>query len=534
VLLKRAQSAESSLHLVNRVRTFVHFDTTQFTTLIAALESWRSWCHDCLRQDSILVEAAKTLRASSLWDLLQKVSVQEKALDVDLGKYPRPSKRSRVDDDSRPSEDENSAAVHEDEAASALQNAKILEFATLTSAVREKLADLSSYVTAIRGKNATVFRELNSFASFRQLRQMPLGLDRRLATVLAMTGLITPSENLIKGEKIREDVGLQVYHGTILGSPFQIWQYAIPGHYSADSSAAINIPKIIGQVLIPHFVGSSFMIQPSRVFFKLEKLGSDPACDSGYKHVCNVVTQSQMTSLSEFIEDRARRCDPIALCTFIQLFKRCLQCIDAVHRMGLAHCQISLDNIFIEPVSLSIRLGPAHAVWFSREDLFVPFLQAEDLAAIAEVFKSLLTPATNANPPLVISNSIAQLNAGISAFNVLSAVLSDADCSVSNINTGTILSSVPERPSSGTAKIEQEQFCWDAPVAFSSDQVDNDFHGESIGGPMTYFPCESLVKPSSVKSTPSNKVERVRSLLKLCKQRMDDDDGEVDCDSVSQ
>jgi hypothetical protein len=37
-----------------------------------------------------------------------------------------------------------------------------------------------------------------------------------------------------------------------------------------------------------------------------------------------------------------------------------------------------------------------------------------------------------------------------------------------------------------------------------------------------------------VNSTPSNKVERVRSLLKLCKQRMDDDDGEVDCDSVSQ
>jgi hypothetical protein len=247
-----------------------------------------------------------------------------------------------------------------------------------------------------------------------------------------------------------------------------------------------------------------------------------------------VVTQSHFTSLSDFIEDRAGRCDPIALCTFIQLFKKCLQCIDAIHRMGLAHCQISLDNIFIEPVSLSIRLGPAHAVWFSREDLFVPFLQAEDLAAIAEVFKPLLMPAANSNPPLVICNSIAQLNAGISAFNVLSAILSDAECSVSSINSAAISTSVVERPSSGSAKIEQEQFCWDAPVAFSSDQVDNDFHSESIGGPMPFFPNENLIKsPSSMNSTASNKIERVRSLLKLCKQRMDDDDGDVDSDTVS-
>jgi hypothetical protein len=533
VLLKRAQSAECALHLVNRVRTFVHFDTTQFSTLIASLEAWRSWCHDCLRQDSVLVDAAKTLRASNLWDLLQKVSIQEKALDGDLSKYARPSKRSRDDDQSHLNEDGTIATFHEEDAAVAFQNAKILEFATLTSAVREKLADLSSYVAAIRGKNVTVFRELNSFAAFRQLRQMPLGLDRRLATVLAMTGLITSGENLIKGEKIREDVGLQVYHCSISDLPFQIWQYAIPGHFSSDSSSAINIPKIIGHVLIPHFVGGSFMVQPSRVFFKLEKLSSNSASESGYKHVCNVVTQSHLTSLSDFIEDRARRCDPIALCTFIQLFKRCLQCIDAVHRMGLAHCQISLDNIFIEPVSLSIRLGPAHAIWFSREDLFVPYLQAEDLAAIADVFKSLLMPA-NANPPLIICNSIAQLHAGISAFNVLSAILSDAECSVSSITSAAISAPVVERPSTGIAKLEQEQFCWDAPVAFSSDQVDNDFHGESIGGPMPFFPNEKLLKsPSSMNSTSSNKVERVRSLLKLCKQRMDDDDGEVESDSVS-
>jgi hypothetical protein len=533
VLLKRAKSAESALHLVNRVRTFVHFDSTQFSTQIAALESWRSWCHDCLRQDVILVEAAKTLRASDLWDLLQRVSMQEKALDGDKITHPHSSKRSRGDDEGPLSEDEANSAFPEDEAALAAQKAKILEFANLTCVVRDKLADLSSYVSTIRGKNATVFRELNSFAAFRQLRQMPLGLDRRLATVLAMTGLISTCENLIKGEKIREDVGLQVYDCSISDQPCLIWQYAIPGHFSGDSSAAINIPKIIGQTLIPHFVGSSFMIQSSRIFFKIEKLGSDPQCNPGYKHVCNIVTQNQMMSLSEFIDDRTRRCDPIALCTFIQLFKRCLQCVDAVHRMGLAHCQISLENIFIEPVSLSIRLGPAHAIWFSREDLFVSYLQAEDLVAVADTFKSLLTPA-NATPPLVISDAIAQLHSGISAFNVLSAILSDAECSISNMNLGNVSASILERPTSGTAKIEQDQFCWDAPIVFSSDQVDNDFHGESIGGPLPLFSNETFLKSSSATSSNApNKVERVRSLLKLCKQRMDDDDHEVERDSVS-
>jgi hypothetical protein len=538
VLLKRAQSAESALHLVNRVRTFVHFDTAQFSSLIAALEAWRLWCHDCLRQDYVLVEAAKTLRASDLWDLLQKVNTQEKSLEGDSSRYVHPSKRLRGDEDGPLSEDEADAAIHDDETAAAIRDTKLLEFANLTSAVRDKLADLSSYVTATRGKNPAVFRELNSFATFRQLRHMPLGLDRRLATVLAMTGLISACENLIKGEKIHEDVGLQVYDCSISDTPCQIWQYAIPGHFSSDSSAAVNIPKIIGQTLIPHFVGSSFMVQPSRVFFKLERLGADLPNRSGYKHVCNIVSQSQLPSLTDFIEDRSRRCDPIALCTFIQLFKRCLQCIDAIHRMGLAHCQIARDNIFIEPVSLSLRLGPAHAIWFSREDLFVPFLQAEDLAAVADVFKPLLMPA-NVNPPMVISNAIALLNAGVSAFNVLSAILLDAECSISSMNVGNISSSLPERPSSGTAKsnaakIEQDQFCWDDPVSFSSDQVDNDFHGEALGGPLQFFPTEAVVKSSSnASSNASNKVERVRNLLKLCKQRMDDDDGEVDSDSVS-
>jgi hypothetical protein len=530
VLLKRAKSAESALHLVSRVRTFVQFDPTQFNTQIASLEAWRAWCQDCLKQDSILVEAAKTLRASSLWELLQKVSIQEKALDGDLSRLARPSKRLRGDDEGTLSEDDASALEHE--AASDEQNAKMLEFANLTCAVREKLADLSAYVSAIRGKNGTVFRELSSFAAFRQLRQMPLGLDRRLATVLAMTGLITVTENLIKGERIREDVGLQVYNCSISDAPFQIWQYAIPGHFSANISAAINIPKIIGQVLIPHFVGSSFMVQPSRVFFKLEKLGSSPQCHSEYKHVCNVVTQNRLLSLSDFIEDRVRRCDPIALCTYIQLFKRCLQCIDAIHRMGLAHCHICLENIFVEPVLLSIRLGPAHAIWFSREDLFVPSLQADDLAAIADVFKSLLIPG-NVQPPLVISNSIAQLNAGISAFNVLSAILSDAECSTPSMNVVHVPSAI-ERPATGSAKIEQDQFCWDAPVAFSSDQVDNDFHSEAIGSTLPFFPNETYLKsPSNTTSTASNKVERVRSLLKLCNQRMDDDDIDVESDSVS-
>jgi hypothetical protein len=531
VLLKRAKSAESDLHLVSRVRTFVHFDSTQFSTLISALEAWRSWCQDCLKQDAVLVEAAKTLRASSLWDLLQKVSIQEKALDGDLSRFAHPNKRLRGHDEGPPSDDE--VAVQEDEAALAQRNAKMLEFATLTSSVREKLADLSSYVSTIRGKNGTVFRELSSFAAFRQLRQMPLGLDRRLATVLAMTGLITVTENLIKGEKILEDVGLQVYECSISDSPFQIWQYAIPGHFSDNLSAAINIPKIIGQVLIPHFVGSSFMVQPSRVFFKLEKLGSDPQLVSEYKHVCNIVTQRQLLSLSDFMEDRSRRCDPIAVCTFIQIFKRCLQCIDAVHRMGLAHCHISLENIFIEPVSLSIRLGPAHAIWFSREELFVPSLQTEDLAALADVFKCLLIPA-NSHPPLVISNALAQLHAGISAFNVLSAVLSDAECSSSSMNFVNVVSSTGECSAFGTAKVEQDQFCWDAPVAFSSDQADNDFQGESIGGPMPFFSNETFLKsPLSNTSIASNKVERVRSLLKLCKQRMDDDESDVESDSVS-
>jgi len=535
VLLKRAQSAESALHMINRVRTFVHFDTAQFSSLIAALEAWRLWCHDCLRQDYVLVEAAKTLRASELWDLLQKVNTQEKLLEGDASRYGSLSKRLRGDDDGPLSEDEASAAIQDDETVAAIRNTKLLEFANLTSAVREKLADLSAYVTITRAKNPTVFRELNSFATFRQLRHMPLGLDRRLATVLAMTGLITACENLIKGEKVREDVGLQVFDCSIAGAPCQIWQYAIPGHFSADSSAAVNIPKIIGQTLIPHFVGSSFMVQPSRIFFNLQKLGADPLCHSGYKHVCNIVTQSQLPSLSEFIDDRSRRCDPIALCTFIQLFKRCLQCVDAVHRVGLAHCQITRDNIFIEPVSLFIRLGPAHAIWFSREDLFVPFLQAEDLAAVADVFKPLLMPA-NVNPPLVISNAIAQLNAGVSAFNVLSVILSDAECSISSMKVGNISSSILERPSAGaaksnSAKIEQDKFCWDDPVAFSSDQVDNDFHGEALEGSLPFFPTE-VKSPSHASSTVLNKVERVRTLLKLCKQRMDDDDGEVDNDSV--
>jgi hypothetical protein len=200
--------------------------------------------------------------------------------------------------------------------------------------------------------------------------------------------------------------------------------------------------------------------------------------------------------------------------------------------MGLAHCHICLENIFVEPVLLSIRLGPAHAIWFSREDLFVPSLQADDLAAIADVFKSLLIPG-NVQPPLVISNSIAQLNAGISAFNVLSAILSDAECSTPSMNLVHV-PSAPERPAIGSAKIEQDQFCWDAPVAFSSDQVDNDFHSEAIGSTLPFFPNETYLKsPSITTSTASNKVERVRSLLKLCNQRMDDDDIDVESDSVS-
>ena len=182
---------------------------------------------------------------------------------------------------------------------------------------------------------------------------------------------------------------------------------------------------------------------------------------------------------------------------------------------------------------MSIRLGPAHAIWFSREDLFVSYLQAEDLVAVADAFKSLLTPA-NATPPLVISDAIAQLYSGISAFNILSAILSDAECSISNMNLGNVSASTLERPTSGTAKIEQDQFCWDAPIVFSSDQVDNDFHGESIGDPLPLFSNETFLKSSSATSSNApNKVERVRSLLKLCKQRMDDDDHEVERDSVS-
>jgi hypothetical protein len=267
VLLKRAQSAEAALHLVNRVRTFVHFDTTQFSALISSLECWRSWCHDCMRQDSVLVEAAKALRASSLWDLLQMLNIQEKSLETELGRYAHPSKRLRDAEDCPLSEDDSIAAVRDNDSSSIL-NTKILEFVKLTTAVREKLADLSTYISAVRGKSASVFVELNSFAALRQLRLMPLGLDRRLATVLAMTGLISPCENLIKGEIKFEDVGLQVYDCTISGLPFQMWQYAIPGCFSNDSCSAINIPKIIGQALIPHLVGSSFIVQPSRIFFQ--------------------------------------------------------------------------------------------------------------------------------------------------------------------------------------------------------------------------------------------------------------------------
>ena len=124
MLLKRAKSAESALHLVSRVRTFVQFDPTQFNTQIASLEAWRAWCQDCLKQDAILVEAAKTLRASSLWELLQKVSIQEKALDGDLSRLAHPSKRLRSDDEGRLSEDD--AAALELEAASDEQNAKML------------------------------------------------------------------------------------------------------------------------------------------------------------------------------------------------------------------------------------------------------------------------------------------------------------------------------------------------------------------------------------------------------------------------